>query len=146
MNTLKTITNTRVFDTDATSIIHAFADPALLSRWWGPEGFTSTFEIFEFKTDGRWQFIMHAPDGTDYPNECIFKEVGPTRIIIEHIGPMHHFILTVTLHPQGAKTKLNWEMLFDTAEELITIRDFLHAANEQNLDRLERVLGLSSSK
>jgi uncharacterized protein YndB with AHSA1/START domain len=31
-------------------IYDAFADPARLAKWWGPDGFTNTFEIFEFRT------------------------------------------------------------------------------------------------
>ena len=45
------------------------------SRWWGPKDFTNTFEQFEFKPGGRWVFVMHGPNGTNYPNESDFREI-----------------------------------------------------------------------
>jgi len=62
-------------------VFRALADPRHLARWWGPEGFSSTFETFEFRPGGRWRFVMHGPDGTDYPNENVLREiVAPERV------------------------------------------------------------------
>ena len=44
-------------------------------QWWGPNGFTNTFHEFDLRPGGAWRFIMHGPDGTDYPNESVFVEV-----------------------------------------------------------------------
>jgi uncharacterized protein YndB with AHSA1/START domain len=55
----------------------AFADPIRLAKWWGPKDFTNTFEIFEFKVGGSWKFIMHGPDGSNYPNESVFRVLDP---------------------------------------------------------------------
>src|SRR6476659_8272634 len=66
-------------------VFEAFARPELLARWWGPNGFTNTFEVFEFKPGGHWKFVMHGPDGTNYPNESVFLELhAPFRIVIQH--------------------------------------------------------------
>jgi uncharacterized protein YndB with AHSA1/START domain len=138
----RTIISTRTLNTTAANILNAFADPALLSRWWGPEGFTNQFELFEFKQGGKWNFIMQAPDGTGYHNQSIFQEVSSSRIIIEHLGPVHHFILNISLTPQGSGTQIEWQMLFDTAEEMMSMRDMIIPANEQNFDRLARVLAV----
>ena len=32
-----------------------------LSRWWGPEGFTTTTRSFEFREGGEWDFVLHGP-------------------------------------------------------------------------------------
>lgn len=50
-------------------VFEAFARPELLARWWGPSGFTNTFEVSEFRPEGRWRFTMHGPDGSNHPNE-----------------------------------------------------------------------------
>ena len=34
----------------------------------------ATFHTFELWPGGRWRFVMHGPDGTDYPNESGFRE------------------------------------------------------------------------
>ena len=46
------------------AIYAAFESARLLVNWWGPDGFTNSFEVFEFKEGGRWRFQMHGPDGT----------------------------------------------------------------------------------
>src|SRR5262245_64576765 len=79
----------RVFD--------AFAQPEVLARWWGPGGFTSTFEVFEFRPGGRWKFVMHGPDGSNHPNESVFLELdGPSRLVVQHRS-QPRLILTVIL-------------------------------------------------
>ena len=122
----------RVFD--------AFARPEFLSRFWGPKGFTSTFQVFEFRPGGRWNFIMHGPDGTDYPNQSVFTRLeAPSTWAVEHLLPPH-FTLTVTLSPQDGGTALTWLQEFKDPAVAAKIKPIVEPANEQNLDRLEAVL------
>ena len=126
----------RVFD--------AFAEPAILARWWGPNGFTNTFEIFEFKSGGRWKFVMHGPDGSNHANESVFLEVeAPYTIVIQHLSPPH-FVLTVTLTEHEGGTKIDWVGEFEDAAVAARIRHIVEPANEQNLDRLAAVLAESA--
>jgi uncharacterized protein YndB with AHSA1/START domain len=120
------------------AVFAAFADPRRLARWWGPEGFTSTFATFEPHPGGRWVFTMHGPDGKDYPNESVFLEWrAPDRVLIEHLGTMHHFILTILLHDEGGGTRVTWRQQFDDAAHCARVAAFVRPANEQNLARLE---------
>lgn len=131
----------RVLDATPTRVFAAFADPALLARWWGPAGFRSSFQTFEFRPGGAWRFVMHGPDGQDYPNESRFHTLQPDqRIVIEHLALVHHFWLDITLSAQGAQTLLQWRQVFDSAEERDALADFVGPANEQNLDRLAELL------
>jgi len=43
--------STRVIDFPVGSVWSAWADPALLAEWWGPDGFTNTFGEFDFAVD-----------------------------------------------------------------------------------------------
>jgi len=45
--------HSRLIDAPQERVFRAFADPVHLARWWGPNGFSSTFEVFEFRPDGR---------------------------------------------------------------------------------------------
>jgi uncharacterized protein YndB with AHSA1/START domain len=129
--------HSRLIGAPREQVFAAFADPARLARWWGPNGFTSTFEVFELRSGGAWRCVMHGPDGADYPNEHVFTEViAPERVIIEHLGSLHHFELTITFTAQGARTLVGWRQVFDTATEKQRIAAFVVPANEQNLDRL----------
>ena len=50
----------RVLPYQPQPVFEAFARPELLAHWWGPNGFTNTFEVFEFRPGGRWKFVMHG--------------------------------------------------------------------------------------
>lgn len=129
--------HSRLIDAPREQVFAAIADPARLARWWGPNGFTSTFEVFEFRRGGAWRFVLHGPDGTNYPNENRFTEiVVPQRVVVEHLGTPHHFELTITFAAQGAGTLVGWRQVFDSAEEKQRVAAFVAPANEQNLDRL----------
>lgn len=130
----------RVLPFTARKIFAAYENPALLAQWWGPNGFTNTFELFEFQPGGKWVFVMHGPEGTNYANECVFREIQPdSKIVIEHI-PNPWFTLTVVLTPQGDSTHVAWEQNFESVEVANSLRSLCDTANEQNFDRLHAVL------
>jgi uncharacterized protein YndB with AHSA1/START domain len=122
------------------SVFEAFARPGLLARWWGPAGFTNTFEVFEFRPGGRWKFVIHGPKGTHHPNESVFLELhAPSKVVIQHLS-LPHYVLTVTLHAHEAGTELTWAQEFEDGAVAERIKHIVEPANEQNLDRLQIVL------
>jgi uncharacterized protein YndB with AHSA1/START domain len=135
------IISTRVFDFPRESVFHAWSNPVLLAQWWGPNGFSNTFHEFDFAPVGKWKLTMHGPDGTDYPNESVFEEIiEPEKIVFIHLRPMHKFQVTATFENSGERTKLVFRMLFDSPEECEKVKSYVLEANEQNFDRLEKVL------
>lgn len=135
----------RIFTASPRQIFAAFENPTHLAKWWGPSGFTNTFQQFEFKPGGRWVFVMHGPNGIDYPNESVFQEIQPDiKIVIDHVvQPL--FTLTVILTPRGDQTHLSWVQEFETPEIAAKLRQICEPANEQNLDRLSAVIANSDS-
>ncbi|MBI1289785.1 polyketide cyclase [bacterium] len=132
--------NERVLAVSPAAVFAAFERPELLAQWWGPNGFRNTFEIFEFKPEGRWIFVMHGPNGVDYPNESIIREVVPhSRIVIEHL-PNPWFRLTVTLTVEGEGTHLSWDQEFESPEMAAKMRPLCSTFNEQVLDRLQALV------
>ena len=129
-----------LLDASPEQVYDAYADGEKLARWWGPDGFTNTFHQFEFRPGGRWRFDMHGPDGTSYPNESVFVElVRPERIVLDHVvAPL--FRMTITLTARGKQTELVWRMRFETAEVYRGLRAVITRANEENFDRLGRLL------
>jgi uncharacterized protein YndB with AHSA1/START domain len=120
-------------------VFEAFSDATKLARWWGPTGFTNTFESFDFTPHGRWTFIMHGPDGSSYQNENVFLGISKERIVIRHdCAPF--FTLTVNLSAVGEHTQLRWSQAFDDPEFAKKVAEMILPANEQNLDRLQAVL------
>jgi len=118
-------------------VFAALSDPTRLARWWGPAGFTNTFNVCEFKNGGKWVYVMHGPDGKDYPNESVFAEIETARkVVIDHVcKPKYH--LVITLEPSAEGTVVSWSQEFEKSKFAESMRGFLTAANEQNLDRLE---------
>jgi uncharacterized protein YndB with AHSA1/START domain len=130
------LATSRLIEAPRERVFAAFRDPARLARWWGPKGFRNTFQEFDLKPGGRWLFVMHGPDGGDYPNESVFVEVKPPkRIVFNHVSSPR-FEMTITFEDERGRTRVGWRQLFETAAELTRVAKFAEVANEQNLDRL----------
>ena len=135
------IVSTRVFDAPREVVFRAFTDAALLARWWGPKGFTNTFHEFDPRPGGPWRFVMHGPDGTDYPMTKEFVEVVPPELIVlQHIQAMHMFRMVMAFAVETGGTRVTWRTRFESAEEAEKVRGFWAVANEENFDRLQSLL------
>lgn len=133
---------TRLLKAPRELVFDAWTDPRHLIQWWGPNGFTNTFESIEVKPGGIWKFIMHGPDGADYPNFIKFHEViKPERISFSHganENDSHAFETVVTFEQQGNKTLLTMRSIFPTAavrDKMIKDVGAIEGGN-QTLDRL----------
>lgn len=136
------IVSSRILNASQAKVFEALQNSALLARWWGPEGFKNTFHTFDFQPGGTWEFIMHGPDGTDYPNTNVFVEiVAPERVVFDHVvPPLFRMTITCEKTDQADKTRFSFHGLFESAELCEKLRGICVPANEQNFDRLEAVL------
>lgn len=129
------------------TVFEAWINPEKLATWWGPKGFTLSMQSFNLETGGEWKFVMHGPDGADYPNRVVFIEVvAPTRISFSQSSDTDNdpdqFNTTVIFEDQDDCTLLNMRLIFKTTEarnHVIQSYDGIEAA-EQSLDRLEELL------
>ncbi len=130
------IVSTRVFAAPRELVFRAWTEPEHLARWWGPKDFTNTFHEFDPRPGGAWRFVMHGPDGANYPNESVFVEVvRPERIVLDHVS-RPRFRLTATFGDLGDKTRLIFHMLFRSAADCEKVKKLAVEGNEQNFDRL----------
>src|SRR6202163_4148294 len=87
-------------------VFEAFTEERHLSRWWGPDGFTTTTRSFEFRVGWVWDFVMHGPDGMDYQEFITWTEIAtPVRIALVHgefRGDPNAFESVWMLAPDGA--------------------------------------------
>jgi uncharacterized protein YndB with AHSA1/START domain len=139
-NSMPAFQNSRHFPHPPQAVFAAIQDPDRLARWWGPNGFSNQFEVFEFRTGGRWVFDMIGPDGTRYANESVFAQIDTDRqVVVDHTcAPL--FRLTITLEPEGDGTRVHWLQVFEDAAFAQAMKHILEPANEQNLDRLAQEL------
>jgi len=113
-----------------------------LKNWWGPNGFTNTISKMDVKSGGEWDLVMHGPDGRDFKNKSVFKEVVKhKKLVYEHIS-RPKFVATVEFESRGDKTFIQWQMLFESKEQLIRVVK-AHRADEglkQNIEKLNAYL------
>ncbi|OLP44402.1 SRPBCC domain-containing protein [Rhizobium oryziradicis] len=137
------IINERLFAVDRQTLFDSFADPKKLCDWWGPDGFTNTIHVFNLTPGGEWKITMTASNGTDFVNHSTFLEVeAPKRISFIHHEPIHVYRMEMAFGEEAGGTRLIWRMFFKSCEENQMLKTFIAAANEQNFDRLERLLGI----
>jgi uncharacterized protein YndB with AHSA1/START domain len=135
---------TRVFDAPCELVWEAMVNPKHVVHWWGPNGFTATIEKMDVRVGGVWKHVMHGPEGTDYPNSSVFKEiVKPERIVYSHGGgkeggPGAHFVAIWTFEDLGEQTRLTIRGVFDSPAD----RDFVvkeYGAIEGGKQTLQRL-------
>ncbi|HEY3876728.1 MAG TPA: SRPBCC domain-containing protein [Candidatus Kapabacteria bacterium] len=138
----RTMAATRILNAPRELVWKILTDPDHIKHWWGPNGFSLTTHEHELREGGEWNFTMHGPDGTDYRNEMVFKEIVPMeRIVLTH-GSDPKFQMFISLCDLGDKTELHWCNIFESAEEYKRAVEVFHAIEglHQNVDRLRAYL------
>ena len=133
---------TRLLKAPRELVWKVWTSPEHIKHWWGPNGFTNTISEMDVRPGGVWEFIMHGPDGTDYKNKHIYKEViKPEKLVLEHVtGPK--FLMTVTFEAKGDQTLVTLHSLFESAEQLQEVIKVFKADEgmRQNVERMEKYI------
>jgi uncharacterized protein YndB with AHSA1/START domain len=142
----------RVIDAPIHRVFAAFSDPAGMATWWGPNGFTTTTRSMEFRVGGVWDYTMHGPDGTDYPNYVTYTAIESGRLIAyDHGTDASHpatFKAAITFAPDGKGTRVRLRLMLADAKERPGYVAFgAVEGGYQNLERLAAYLaaGIASS-
>jgi len=118
------IVTTRLIDAPRELVYEAFTDAKHVGHWFGPDGFITETRSMDVRPGGQWIFVMHGPDGTDWPNVVTYEEVAPPSRLRylhgDHKEP-DMFHVTVTFDDEGGKTALTMRAVFKTA----AARDFV---------------------
>ncbi len=136
---------TRTVNAPRELVWEAMTNPKHVVNWWGPRGFSVTLESMDFRVGGEWIQTMHGPDGRQYFNKHVFKEIEkPERIVLSHGGKFEdgtsvRTVATWTFEEvEKNKTKVSIRMIFPDAEN----RNFIakeHKAVEGGQQTLERL-------
>ena len=135
------IVSTRIVNASRELVYIAWTDPNHLKNWWGPAGFTNTFNEFDLRVGGRWTFVMHGPDKANYTNDCEFIKIEKPSLIAwkRYSKPIFQVVATFE-EVSACKTKVVFKQVFNSAKECNKIRSFAADKNEENFDRLEQEL------
>jgi len=135
------IVTTRVFNAPRELVFEAWTNPEHLKVWWGPKGFTNTFHVFDFRVGGKWEFTMHGPDKGHYPNACTFAVIQEPELLVWDRQSKPIFQVEVVFEKISEnQTKVIFRQKFKTVEECNKLRPYVPEKNEENMDRLEKVL------
>jgi uncharacterized protein YndB with AHSA1/START domain len=118
---------TRIFDAPRALVFQAWTEPEHRMRWWGPNGFTTTFCEMDLRPGGGWRLSMRSPQGREDRQRGIFREiVPPERLVFTYAfedaagNPGHETLVTVTFTEHEGKTKLTVnQAVFET----VAVRD-----------------------
>ena len=114
----------RVFEAPRDLVWKVLTDPERVTRWWGPQGYTTTVEEMDVRPGGRWRWINHATGGEDAPFKGEYLDVAPPeRIVRTVIFDVPGFddrmaVETMTLEDLGDRTKLVARTRFPSVEDL----------------------------
>ena len=121
------LTLKRTFDAPAELVFKAWTDPSLVSKWWGPNYFTTPISEIEPRRGGKLYIVMHGPKGTEFdidlPMKGIFQEFDPPRRLVfsneamhdEKGNPQLSTVCTVTFTEVGGKTEMTLHILLAKA-------------------------------
>ncbi len=114
----------RVFDAPRELVWRVITDPARVTDWWGPQGYTTTVVEMDLRPGGRWRWINHTTGGEDAPFRGEYLEVvPPERFVRTAIFDVPGFddrpaLETMILEDLGPRTKLIQRSRFPGVEEL----------------------------
>jgi uncharacterized protein YndB with AHSA1/START domain len=110
----------RLYNAPVKVVWDAWTDPKQVAQWWGPRGFTLTTHSKDIRTGGHWNYTMHGPDGTDYPNLTRYLEVEKySKLVYDHGGSEDRpplFRVTVRFSETKGQTKMEMTMSLATPE------------------------------
>ena len=139
------IVSTRIIAAPRSLVFRAWTDPNHLKEWWGPAGFTNTFNEFDLRPGGKWSCIMHGPDKGNYANECEFIKIEKPSLLAWRRFSKPIFQVVVRFEDVSEdQTKIVYKMLFHSPEECNKLKSFAADKNEENFDRLEKELAKMS--
>lgn len=109
-----TVTITRIFNAPRPLVFAAWTDPAQLAQWWSPYGFTNPVCEVDARPGGAFLVHMRGPDGVEYPDQGVFREVVPPERLVftssaiedEAGKPQLEALTTVTFEELDGQTKL----------------------------------------
>ena len=73
----------RAFDAPVAAVYNAYADPARVAKWLGPDGYDMTIEAYDLVAGGRYRYIHTNPAGDTFTFRGVFHTVKPEELIIQ---------------------------------------------------------------
>ncbi len=102
----------KIYPVKQERVFQAWTMPEELSKWWGPEGFTTTIDEMNVVVGGSYKYKMHSPDGETHILTGEYKEIVPNQKLVftwkwENDGQeFPTTLVTIDFLEQGQSTEL----------------------------------------
>jgi uncharacterized protein YndB with AHSA1/START domain len=102
----------RVLPAPRSRVFRACIEPADLSQWWGPQGFTTPEVHLDLRVGGTYRFGMQPPDGELFHLSGEFQEIEPPARLVytfrwEEPDPDdRETVVTMSLNDRGDSTEV----------------------------------------
>jgi uncharacterized protein YndB with AHSA1/START domain len=138
--TEREIVLTRVFDASRALVFDALTKPELLTRWYGPRGWSLVVCEVDLTVGGAWRFVLRGPDGADTGMRGVYREIAPpgrlvsTEAFDDFPGES---LATIVLTEDGGRTTFTNTLLYPSREtrDAVIASGMEHGAAE-TFDRL----------
>jgi uncharacterized protein YndB with AHSA1/START domain len=115
---------TRIFEAPRDLVFRAWTEPDRAARWWGPQGFVTTYSNMDVRPGGSFRVCMRSPEGIEHWKQGIYREVVERERLVFTFAwedaegkPSHQTLVTVTFSERGDKTELTLrQAVFETVE------------------------------
>ena len=114
----------REFDAPRELVFRAHTDPEIYSQWLGPNGLTTTFDVFEPVSGGKYRFIQKDQDGNEFSFHGVTHELLPPERIIgtfefDGLPETGHVVLETTRFESiaGNRTRVTSQSVFQSVAD-----------------------------
>ena len=73
----------REFDAPVEAVFRAHAEPELVTKWLGPNGYEMDLERWDFTTQGGYRYVHRGPDGEEYWFNGTFHTVRDNEFAVQ---------------------------------------------------------------
>jgi uncharacterized protein YndB with AHSA1/START domain len=139
---------TRVFNAPRDLVFRALSQPDLLKRWCGPTDWTMAVCEVDFQVGGKWRFVMRRPDGKEFGQFGVYREIVPTERIVNtelwDDWDAGETLVTTHLAERDGQTTFTSTILFPSQQVRDTVlKGGLEHGAAESYDKLAELLATS---
>jgi uncharacterized protein YndB with AHSA1/START domain len=140
------IVMTRVFQAPAALVFDAFSRPELLTRWFGPRGWSLSQCEVDLRVGGAWRFVLRGPDGAEMGMRGTYREIKPPARsvhteLFDDFAEAGEAVVTSSFSEDGRTTTLTASVEYPSraVRDAVLASGMEHGAAE-SYDRLAELL------
>lgn len=134
------------FNAPVQDIWNAWTQPEQIAEWWGPEGFLTKVDTFDFKPQGAWRYVMTDDQtGVEYPSEGLFVEIVENEKIVTTDAFDDADLAKNPYLPSGMVLTVNFDVVSDVTSKVTVTITHRSAEDKAKHEAMGVVAGWESS-